>query len=92
MNEGSNVSAKVAPPRLEGERRGVFSTRSPHRPCPIGLSLVKLHSIDGKYISLYIIKLPAFARGSAGVNLTSCLAHRKHGFFWDKSSLELDRL
>ncbi|XP_023939548.2 tRNA (adenine(37)-N6)-methyltransferase [Bicyclus anynana] len=50
MTESSNVPAKVSPPRLEGERRGVFSTRSPHRPCPIGLSLVKLHHIDGNKV------------------------------------------
>ncbi|XP_045762311.1 tRNA (adenine(37)-N6)-methyltransferase [Maniola jurtina] len=50
MTESSSVPAKVAPPRLEGERRGVFSTRSPHRPCPIGLSLVKLHSIEGNKV------------------------------------------
>ncbi|XP_013190986.1 tRNA (adenine(37)-N6)-methyltransferase [Amyelois transitella] len=48
--ESTSVPAKVAPPRLGGERRGVFSTRSPHRPCPIGLSLVKIHSIDGNKI------------------------------------------
>ncbi|XP_041972510.1 tRNA (adenine(37)-N6)-methyltransferase [Aricia agestis] len=48
--ENTHVPAKVAPPRLDGERRGVFSTRSPHRPCPIGLSLVKIHSIEGNKI------------------------------------------
>lgn len=37
--------AKVAPPRLNGVRTGVFATRSPHRPCPIGLSLVKIEKI-----------------------------------------------
>ncbi|KAG6460536.1 hypothetical protein O3G_MSEX012041 [Manduca sexta] len=48
--ESNSVPAKVAPPRLGGERRGVFSTRSPHRPCPIGLSLVKIHSIEDNKI------------------------------------------
>lgn len=44
----SHAKAKVAPPRLEGQRIGVFATRSPHRPCPIGLSLVELDGIrDG---------------------------------------------
>lgn len=50
MTESTNSPAKVAPPRLRGERRGVFSTRSPHRPCPIGLSLVKIESIEGNVI------------------------------------------
>ncbi|MCR5500381.1 MAG: tRNA (N6-threonylcarbamoyladenosine(37)-N6)-methyltransferase TrmO [Acetatifactor sp.] len=36
-------SATVHPPRLGGkEKRGVFATRSPFRPNPIGLSCVKL--------------------------------------------------
>jgi tRNA-Thr(GGU) m(6)t(6)A37 methyltransferase TsaA len=36
----------VRPPILGGEKRvGVFATRSPHRPNPLGLSLVKIESI-----------------------------------------------
>ncbi|HZF53512.1 MAG TPA: tRNA (N6-threonylcarbamoyladenosine(37)-N6)-methyltransferase TrmO [Polyangiaceae bacterium] len=38
---------KVLPPRSAGKRRGVFSTRSPHRPNPLGLSAVRLDRIDG---------------------------------------------
>ena len=38
----------VRPPRLGGNTRmGVFATRSPNRPNPIGLSVVKLEKIDG---------------------------------------------
>ncbi|XP_022117770.2 tRNA (adenine(37)-N6)-methyltransferase isoform X1 [Pieris rapae] len=44
---------KISPPRLAGEKRGVFSTRSPHRPCPIGLSLVKIHHIEGNKITFH---------------------------------------
>ncbi|CAH0551319.1 unnamed protein product [Brassicogethes aeneus] len=44
-NDSNHVKAKVAPPRLNGVRTGVFATRSPHRPCPIGLSLVKIDRI-----------------------------------------------
>lgn len=37
---------KVKPPRLGGNKsRGVFATRSPVRPSPIGLSVVKLEGI-----------------------------------------------
>lgn len=40
-------SPTVRPPRLGGNRRmGVFATRSPFRPNPIGLSSVKLEGID----------------------------------------------
>ncbi len=40
-------SPTVRPPRLGGNKRvGVFATRSPYRPNPIGLSSVKLISIE----------------------------------------------
>ena len=40
-------SPTVRPPRLGGNKRmGVFSTRSPYRPNPIGLSSVKLVGIE----------------------------------------------
>lgn len=42
----SEWSPTVRPPRLGGNRRmGVFATRSPFRPNPIGLSCVKLEEI-----------------------------------------------
>lgn len=49
-NDSTHVRAKVAPPRLNGTKTGVFSTRSPHRPCPIGLSLVKITGIENHTI------------------------------------------
>lgn len=40
-------SPTVRPPRLGGNRRvGVFATRSPFRPNPIGLSCVRLERVD----------------------------------------------
>ena len=40
-------SATVRPPRLGGnERVGVFATRSPFRPNPIGLTCVKLENVE----------------------------------------------
>jgi len=42
----------VLPPRGPAKRRGVFATRSPHRPCPIGMTPVKLLGIDGRIIRL----------------------------------------
>ncbi len=47
---------KVLPPRST-QRRGVFATRSPHRPNPIGMSLVELSGIDGLTLSLKGIDL-----------------------------------
>ena len=44
---GKEWSPTVRPPRLGGnERMGVFATRSPFRPNPIGLSCVRLEKVD----------------------------------------------
>ncbi len=44
-----NWSPTVRPPRLGGNTRlGVFATRSPFRPNPLGLSSVKLESIESE--------------------------------------------
>ncbi len=46
-SERDTWSPTVRPPRLGGNKRmGVFATRSPFRPNPIGLSSVKLLSIE----------------------------------------------
>jgi len=50
FNRNSNWNPKVLPPRGDRTKRGVFATRSPHRPNPIGLSLVTLLEIDGRNI------------------------------------------
>ncbi|HWL85428.1 MAG TPA: tRNA (N6-threonylcarbamoyladenosine(37)-N6)-methyltransferase TrmO [Polyangiaceae bacterium] len=42
----SGWRAKVLPPRSE-RRRGLFATRAPHRPNPIGLSCVRLVRVEG---------------------------------------------
>jgi tRNA-Thr(GGU) m(6)t(6)A37 methyltransferase TsaA len=46
LNKTSRYHAKVHPPRMNGESIGVFATRSPHRPNPIGLSLVEIVDIQ----------------------------------------------
>ena len=46
LAEREDWSPTVRPPRLGGNRRmGVFATRSPFRPNPIGLSSVRLHGV-----------------------------------------------
>lgn len=42
---GGQFTSKIAPPSLGGKKVGVFSTRTPHRPNPIGFSLCKLDKI-----------------------------------------------
>lgn len=45
--EREEWSPTVRPPRLGGNKRvGVFATRSPYRPNPVGLSCVKLVSVE----------------------------------------------
>lgn len=46
-NVGAGWSPTVRPPRLGGNvRMGVFATRSPFRPNPVGLSSVKLDGVE----------------------------------------------
>ena len=45
----------VRPPRLGGnERMGVFATRSPYRPNPLGLSCVEIERIDMDTATIYV--------------------------------------
>ncbi|GMH44363.1 hypothetical protein BSKO_12297 [Bryopsis sp. KO-2023] len=44
--------AKIAVPRLNGKKMGVFATRSPHRPAPIGLSVAKIESVENGVVIL----------------------------------------
>lgn len=46
QNANKGVNAKVHPPRMEGEKIGLFATRTPHRPNPIGLSVAKIESVE----------------------------------------------
>ena len=48
-NRNGNAAAKskIHPPRLDGGKVGLFATRTPHRPNPIGLSLVRLERVEG---------------------------------------------
>jgi tRNA-Thr(GGU) m(6)t(6)A37 methyltransferase TsaA len=39
-------------PFLDDEERGVFATRAPTRPNPIGLSVVELRRIEGRHLHL----------------------------------------
>jgi tRNA-Thr(GGU) m(6)t(6)A37 methyltransferase TsaA len=50
FHQNSDWKPKVLPPRSGRTKRGVFATRSPHRPNPIGLSLCTLIDINGRTI------------------------------------------
>lgn len=48
--------AKVLPPR-SAVKRGVFATRSPHRPNPIGMSAVRLERVEGRVLHVRDVDL-----------------------------------
>jgi tRNA (adenine37-N6)-methyltransferase len=52
FHKNNNWKPKVLPPHGGKTKRGVFATRSPHRPNPIGLSLCRLIEIRGRVIRI----------------------------------------
>jgi tRNA-Thr(GGU) m(6)t(6)A37 methyltransferase TsaA len=48
FDKNKHWKPKVLPPRNIRKKKGVFATRSPYRPNPIGISVVKLIKISGK--------------------------------------------
>jgi tRNA-Thr(GGU) m(6)t(6)A37 methyltransferase TsaA len=57
LNTNKSFHPKIHPPRLKGGKIGVFASRSPHRPNPIGLSLARLEDVDGDTLYLSGIDL-----------------------------------
>ncbi|MBS1716741.1 MAG: tRNA (N6-threonylcarbamoyladenosine(37)-N6)-methyltransferase TrmO [Armatimonadetes bacterium] len=47
FHQNSTWRPRALPPRGPAKRRGVFATRSPHRPNPIGLTCVRLLRVQG---------------------------------------------
>lgn len=48
---------RALPPRGPAKRRGLFATRSPHRPNPIGLTCVPLISVEGLTLTVGALDL-----------------------------------
>ena len=42
----------IAHPPHDGQPRGIFATRSPHRPNPLGLSIVRLLQREGRFLQV----------------------------------------
>ena len=57
LNTNKSFHPKIHPPRLKGGKIGLFASRSPHRPNPIGLSLAKLEKVEGDTLYLSGIDL-----------------------------------
>lgn len=89
LSEREKWSPTVRPPRLGGNTRmGVFATRSPYRPNPIGLSSVKLLGIerDAKYGQILrvsgadILDMTPIYDIKPYIPLTDCHADATSGF------------
>jgi len=50
FHKNAHWKPKVLPPRNTREKKGVFATRSPYRPNPIGMSVVRLNRIKGRIL------------------------------------------
>lgn len=57
FHKNKNWKPKVLPPRGSKTKRGVFATRSPYRPNPLGLSLARLMEIKGRVVRVAEIDL-----------------------------------
>lgn len=71
-------SPTVRPPRLGGNTRvGVFATRSPNRPNPLGLSVVKIESIENtdKYGTVIKVSRIDMADGTPIYDIKPYLPH-----------------
>ncbi len=56
FHRNTGWNPKVLPPRSE-KKRGVFATRSPHRPNPLGLSVLRLERIEGRVLHVLDVDL-----------------------------------
>jgi len=56
VEQGRSWRPKVLAPRA-AEKKGVFATRAPHRPNPIGLSVVRILRIDGRFVHVRDVDL-----------------------------------
>ena len=55
--EKTSFTAKIKPPRLHGARVGCLSTRSPHRPNNIGLSVCEVIGVGEDFIELRCVDM-----------------------------------
>lgn len=57
LNRNKIFLSTVHPPRLRGKTIGVFASRAPHRPSPIGLTVARLLRVEGDTLYLAEIDL-----------------------------------
>jgi len=88
-----DTKMEVRPPWSHHKEVGVFASRSPNRPNPIGLSIVTLKKIEGN--KLYISGIDAY-NGSPVLDIKPYIdeldAKKEANFGWIKESGELEHL
>jgi tRNA-Thr(GGU) m(6)t(6)A37 methyltransferase TsaA len=72
FHQNTGWKPKVLPPHGGRKKRGVFSTRAPHRPNPIGLSLCRLIDIKGRAIR---VESPDMLDGTPVLDIKPYLPH-----------------
>lgn len=72
FHKNKNWKPKVLPPHGGRTKRGLFATRSPHRPNPIGLSLCRLLSVKGRTVK---IENPDMLDGTPVLDIKPYLPH-----------------
>lgn len=103
FNRNSGWKPKIQVPRGPRIKRGVFATRSPHRPNPIGLSLVSLLEVKGRILRVggvdildktplldikpYLPDIEAFPEAQAG--WLAEVGTQEFKIVWSPKSLEL---
>jgi tRNA-Thr(GGU) m(6)t(6)A37 methyltransferase TsaA len=84
--------AKVLPPRST-QKRGVFATRSPHRPNPLGLSVLTLRRVEGRVLHVSDIDMldetPVFDI-KPYVAYTDAVTHASAGWLASQQQVEAD--
>lgn len=76
---------KVRPPRAVGNQKvGQLATRSPHRPNPLGLSLVKMEYLDKKLKRLHISGID-LVHGTPVFDVKPCVPWDIPGYFLESN-------
>jgi len=108
FDRNPNWKPKVLVPRGPRVKRGVFATRSPHRPNPIGLSLVDLVCVEGLTLRVrnidlldgtpildikpYLPSVEAYPNANTGWIASAELAHQNPKYQIEYSELAMEQL
>jgi len=78
-------STKICPPRGGGKKVGQLATRSPHRPNPLGLSLVAIEGRDGRTLHIRALDL---VHGTPVYDIKPCVPWDIPGYHYNSSEQE----